>query len=180
MKKTLALLMLIVPTLVQAQGFEPAQDDPCGGASIISLERQPPQADPATQAKMESLAARLRQGHRACMDQLHARQEKDASLGIASKPRPAPSTPPAPQAAPAVCSVVAPSGQPCVQKLSEQLGTGGAADEVVYGNGCAAPIELSVFYKDGSRASSTVKAKSASTLSCNDCGGVQSIEVACR
>lgn len=176
-----AVLALCIPLSGLAQ--EPSATDTCGGASILAMESQPAQEDPAMQAKMDRLITSLRVGHQQCLDRLDRIRRKDEALGIA-----APAAKPAPVIAPlypaaasagAVCSVVSPSGQPCIQKLSEQRGIDGAPDEAVYGNGCATPVEVSVFFNDGSRASSTVKAKSASTLTCDNCGGVKSIEASC-
>lgn len=127
---------------------------------------------------MDRLADNLRSGHQECVERLQKIHERDERLGIATQPRAlAAQSPVQPTAQ---CSVVAPNGQPCIQKLSEQLGGSGKADEVVYGNGCPATIEVSVFYKDGSRGLATVKGRSAATLMCDDCGGVQSIEATCR
>jgi hypothetical protein len=166
---------------LSALAHEPAETDPCGGGSILAMEKQPTQEDPAMQAKMDRLVAKLRVGHAQCMDRLDRIRQKDEALGIATPTRPAPqlATLYPVASTQAVCSVLAPSGQPCIQKLSEQRGTNGTQDEIVYGNGCATSVVVAALFNDGSRASSTVKAKSAATLTCDNCDGVKSFEATC-
>lgn len=172
----LIIACAIGPMTASAQQSQFAEA--CGASSIDKLKDTPRQEDPKMQEKMDRLADNLRSGHQECVARLQRMHDRDEKLGIAVAHR-APVEKAADLTAPQ-CSVVASNAQPCIQKLSEQLGGAGKADEVVYGNGCPATIELSVFYKDGSRGLATVKGRSAATLMCDDCGGVQSIEAACR
>lgn len=177
---SVVILAFCLPLSVFSQ--EPTKFDACGGASILALEGQQPQEDPVTQAKMDRLAIILRANHKQCMNRLDQIHRKDEALGIASSVHPASAMMPLYSAAPALvttCSVIASSGQPCIKKLSEKRGVNGAQDEVVYGNGCATAMEVSVFFNDGSRSSSTVKSKSISTLTCDNCGGLRSFEASC-
>ena len=78
------------------------------------------------------------------------------------------------------CSVVDATGKPCIRKASEAKGVPGNSDQATYENVCGNAIEVSAIFKDGSHGAATVKPGKLATLLCSECGGVVSIETACK
>lgn len=185
MKSILLGALVVGLGLAGTSMASPQAEDPyfaaCGGQSILDLENQPAQPDPATRAMVDRMLARLREGYDRCARGLARRHQQDRALGIA-----VPATPPASpgvsshqvvDAQEASCSMLDRAGAPCVKKLQDLSSQG--VSRAVFGNACAYPLEVRAFFADGSRGALTVKPASSAEMTCADCGRVQDFEVAC-